>query len=225
MPSKPVAFSSVGKKLDQDLEDQVPAVHDLQQSKEPGLISKTLISWVFPYVRSGFKKSLPEDQMPPIQRQYQAKRLLEQAERLWEAELQRPSPSLWRMLWMMQPLDCIGGVVVSVIAGLLNTVARPLVLQAVIREAMKEERDNTYTAQLIVLFAVVVFSEGFMQAQCKQVMSTMAGNKFVTWSTMYVCLTRVQSLFIFTTCVTVVLLIIWLVGEPAPGSSSLFVAQ
>ena len=126
---------------------------------------------------------------------------------------------------MMQPLDCIGGVVVSVIAGLLNTVARPLVLQAVIREAMKEERDNTYTAQLIVLFAVVVFSEGFMQAQCKQVMSTMAGNKFVTWSTMYVCLTRVQSLFIFTTCVTVVLLIIWLVGEPAPGSSSLFVAQ
>jgi ABC-type multidrug transport system fused ATPase/permease subunit len=152
-----------------------------------GLFETVFMTWIVPYVVKGYSKTLLPSEMPQLDPSFGSVPLSERAERLWQEEVQSGKKNFWRVIWRMQPVDCVAGFIVSVLEGLLNTVARPLLLQAVIKQVMRStedtsDDDDAKSLLLVGIFAVIVFLEGLLQVNVKQILSSRAGCKFISWS-------------------------------------------
>jgi ABC-type multidrug transport system fused ATPase/permease subunit len=181
----PMGFSGVEAELDKNGSDVATPTAPSTIAHQPlGLFETAFMSWVPPYVVKGFSKTLLPSEMPPLDPSFGSVMLSEQAEKLWAEEVERGTLNFWRVIWRMQPGECVVGIVVSVLEGLLNTVARPLLLQAVIKQVMRSdtEADDAESMRLVVVFAAIVFFEGLLQVNVKQILSSRAGCKFIAWS-------------------------------------------
>ena len=103
---------------------------------EANCLSRGLALWVTRYVLRGLRKPLQPDDMPVVPRSVKAEPMLfASAEQHWAVELKRAkqkgsAPDLIRGVWLpSSPAALWMTIVLSVVSGLCNTVARPLLLR------------------------------------------------------------------------------------------------
>eukprot|EP00937_MAST-01D_sp_MAST-1D-sp2_P002912 g2912.t1 len=152
-----------------------------------GCLSKAFLLWLLPVLRTGWGRPLDIDDIPVLGKRFLAAPTLAQAQAAWAAELARhpKKPSLLRVIWCVQRGSLALGMVCSVVQGLCNCVVRPLLLRAVVQRAMDKAESGdapTHTTlALVIVFAAMVFLEGFLQCQTKQLLSCDAGTRFIAW--------------------------------------------
>ena len=103
---------------------------------ETNCLSRGLALWVTRYVLRGLRKPLQPDDVPVVPRSVKAEPMLfASAEQHWAVELKRAkqkgsAPDLIRGVWLpSSPAALWMTIVLSVVSGLCNTVARPLLLR------------------------------------------------------------------------------------------------
>ena len=93
--------------------------------------------WTFPLIAQSLKRPLQSEQVPAVPADLRAKQIVSQAQALWQAEKERAlglgkEPNLERVFWKVCRRDLVIGSLFGCASGLVTTVARPLLLQALV---------------------------------------------------------------------------------------------
>ena len=137
----------------------------MARRKEPGCLAHHFFTWVVPIAVKGYKQPLGPDDVPPVPKSMSAANSCQRADALWQKELAqgKEKASLWRVLWQMQKWRIVLGLSYSVLQGLVTTIARPLLLRAVIVQALSTSA-VVDSLHLLIIFALSIFLEGFLQS-------------------------------------------------------------
>lgn len=101
-------------------------------------------------------------------------------ERMWSKELRERQPSLLRAILGMLGKDIAIGSIWGVMNGLLATVARPLVLRAVVNELVSDTLTPAGTAMLLALLSLVVLLEGVSLVNARHILGEASGSQFIS---------------------------------------------
>jgi hypothetical protein len=121
------------------------------------------IAWAIPLVREGFKSPLGADRVPERSSTHRAKSMVERAEKLWAEEVARKGKkaSLIRVMFKLQHYTLVTGTLVSIVQGLLFSVARPLLLRQLILTVSDFEGTGIEESiGIAVFFSFVVLLDG-----------------------------------------------------------------
>ncbi|CAK9105208.1 Multidrug resistance-associated protein 1 (ATP-binding cassette sub-family C member 1) (Glutathione-S-conjugate-translocating ATPase ABCC1) (Leukotriene C(4) transporter) (LTC4 transporter) [Durusdinium trenchii] len=143
-----------------------------------------MMVWVFPYIVRGYRVPLEERDFPVNAGIDAPEFLAREAERRWQVMVKnqdKRQPSLTRLLLGLQGWEFYMGIALSIVQGLLFSVARPLFLREIIDIVSDENSTDKQGAVVAVTFALVILVEGIVQAQVKQLLSCRLGTRYISW--------------------------------------------
>lgn len=172
--------------------------------------SRFLLLWVTPVVRRGYSHPLASDELPALPTAYRARPQAADgtrstahvaachwddqvaAFRLAEANAKSNSgknigkvvgPSIVKTLWHIHKGQFLLGVVFSILQGLLNNAARPLLLNQVILAFMSRGGSGSTeeTMALLISFGATVFLEGLFKVAGQNVLHAECGTQILSW--------------------------------------------
>jgi ABC-type multidrug transport system fused ATPase/permease subunit len=156
--------------------------------REPRCCSLAFFTWTVPYLVKGYSRALERKDLPKCFDRFVAINNLRRVVPKWErlaAQAEQNGggpPSLTSILWGEIANTFPLGLFLAILQGVLNCLARPLVLKMVIEAAMP---DSTYTAHeslfTILAFGAVVFLEGFCTVNTRQTLACETGNNLLSW--------------------------------------------
>jgi ABC-type multidrug transport system fused ATPase/permease subunit len=165
--------------------DAAASAGPLAAGPRAGLRADLSLLWLVPLLREGWRAPLAERRVPRNPDEDTARRLWREAEALWALELERRGvarASLLRgVLVPLQRGELYLGVALSVLQGLLFSVARPLLLGKIIRLVSEPSSSTGEGVAYALAFSLVVLVEGVVQAQVKQLLACRLGNRFTAW--------------------------------------------
>ncbi|CAJ1383184.1 unnamed protein product [Effrenium voratum] len=124
------------------------------------------LTWTLPLIYRGWAKALGAEKVPEVPRELRAQPTLAWAELLWREEKQRAaqcgrSASLERVFWRVCRPEIVAGLAFGSASGFLTTVARPLLLQALIL-AQEEGADSRVLGSWAAALCAALLLEGAM---------------------------------------------------------------
>ncbi|GBG27380.1 ABC transporter, putative [Hondaea fermentalgiana] len=155
-----------------------------QRSHRPGKWVDLSLAWVLPWVLKGYRTPLDEEEVPMHNRREEADFLTARAEELWAEQLEklpREKTSLVRLMLSLQGFEFYMGLLLSVLQGVLFSVARPLLLRKIINMVSDPATTDALGVAVAICFAIVIMLEGFLQAQVKQLLSCQLGIRYIAW--------------------------------------------
>ena len=106
--------------------------------------ARLTFGWLWPFVRTGFRRPLRQEEMPPIQAKFDSVDSVAAAAADWELQLAAHKagtggrPSLLRTLWRLQWGDIVLGLFFALAQGILNNGLRPIMLRFLVDAVMPE---------------------------------------------------------------------------------------
>jgi len=150
----------------------------------PGKYEDLWLVWVVPYIFKGYKRPLDENEIPVVHGKDKTDFLASEADRLWNEQLKQGGPkntSVVKILLKLQGFELYLGVFLSIVQGVLFSVARPLFLKKIIEVVSDESSTTKEGVTIAVAFAFVILVEGIVQAQVKQLLSCRLGTRYISW--------------------------------------------
>ena len=144
------------------------------------MLSNLFLTWNIPLVVRGWGTPLPRGSIPPLPSKFDSKSVHARISALWEQEKHKPAPSLTAVILRLLRSKLWVGVSVSAFQGFVTTIARPLVLRAIINEL--EADDLTFDEITLWLSALgmTVFVEGWLGVLYRHLLSEDMGTTFLT---------------------------------------------
>jgi len=153
----------------------------------------------FKKVLKGFKSPLGEEDVPLRPEQCTSKFLVVKAQNEWDKAVEElnlstvstdevsPYRVVLKVIWRLHRSDLLVGIILSIIQGLLSTVARPLLLREIIlaienEDGLSESELNSRGAALAAGISLCILVEGLLQAHVKQLLSIQLGSRFLSWT-------------------------------------------
>ncbi len=174
------AKAAAGGLGDADMAGGVP------HRRAPSCCSRACLCWVTPKVWEGFSRPLPAGEMPGLLAGHATRDVAPRAFALWDAEIrgataQRPA-SLLRVCRIMHGPVFFTGLTLGGIQGVLNSAARPLLLNYLILAFMpNSEYTATESLLLLAVFALVVLVEGWFKVLVTNLLAVELPANLVAW--------------------------------------------
>jgi len=164
---------------DEILEDRSSGTADTTASPDEWCWCLRLINFhVFPLVIKGWSETIDLQDAPKLAKSMESIEVSNRLRQEWEAQKKLPDGRLWKAIVYALYAPLLFGSTMSAMAGLCATVGRPLVLQAFIREAARQDGDPWDAVWVLPLFGMVVLGEGLMSVMYRQSLCEEAGWQF-----------------------------------------------
>ncbi|GBG31313.1 ABC transporter, putative [Hondaea fermentalgiana] len=146
--------------------------------KDTSVLGRAFLTWMYGIVFKGFKKPLRKDDLPGLNPDYISSSLYLEFQEHFNTDptakhaFQR---ALLRIPRVRNTL--ILGTLISVMQGILSTVAKPLILKVIV-DAVAEDVSTPDAIVLIVYFALIVGAEGWAGVMARQLLAEEFGTMF-----------------------------------------------
>lgn len=155
-----------------------------ERFRQTSALSRLFILWVLPVIATGARQRFEKQDVPKLEQSLDSEPLLQCAVEEWKRMAQLPphKRSYFTLIWRLQWGLLLVGIGLSVVQGLLFSVARPLLLRQVILRGSDLTVPPEESVGLIMAFVLVVLVEGILQGCAKQVLCGEFSSTFYSWT-------------------------------------------
>ena len=148
-----------------------------------GYVAWSFLLFMGGVLRLGWRgeREIAREDLPGLSERLKFESAGEDTRRAWAAELRaRPDrPSLTRALFWANPRFVVWGALFSFLQGLISSVGRPLVVRTLVRGVQLSTMTPSYAVELICVFGVVSFFEGYFAVLGREVLAESFSTRFM----------------------------------------------
>ncbi|KAH9260151.1 hypothetical protein BASA81_001926 [Batrachochytrium salamandrivorans] len=155
-----------------------------ERFRKTSVFSRLFILWVLPVIATGTRKRFEKEDVPKLEKSLDSEPLMRRAVEEWKRIAEQPphKRSYFTLTWRLQWKLLMVGICLSVVQGLLFSVARPLLLRQVILRGSNLSIPPEDSVGLIMAFVLAVLVEGILQGCAKQVLCGEFSSTFYSWT-------------------------------------------